>query len=356
MSATIEVPTGLDSLTPEEQRLMDSMRDDGPDDAAAPTQDAPPVAEAPDDIEIPDLDEPAPRADGRRTVPHAQFHAAREEAKAAKKALADSDAKRIEAETKLATETARIQERVNLLTALAQTPPATPVPAAAVAEEDPIPDVNVDPIGHFQKAFERLSKQVETRDAVIQGLQEHQRQAAQITELQNWGSTQEAAYMLHEPAYAPAMEHLKKTYDEELVDLGIVDPAHRQREINNMVTAVALKARQDGANFAERLYRQALRRGFVKSTPATAPLSPAPEIVSGGVIPPLDSAPSPAAARAARVEEGRDNSMTIGTVGAAPPGRISLEKLSSLPDEQFAKVMERARANGIGSVMDILGH
>ena len=104
---TIAVPAGLDVMTPDEQRLMDSMRADDPGAPAAPepptrktvqkTKEAAPEPPEPAlDAEV-DLDagsEPDAPTDHRvKMVPHAQFHAANERRKAAEVKAQDAAVK-----------------------------------------------------------------------------------------------------------------------------------------------------------------------------------------------------------------------------------------------------------------------
>lgn len=357
-------PRGLDELSADDLALLGDMRDDAPETAPVtpPATDLPAVTDESSEIELPEEEAPRERAPRTETVPHAKFAAALAERKTAKaaadaaeKKLVEADAKRVEAEQKLATETVRINERIALLTALAQQPaqqaPApvvTPVPVA----EEPLPDVNTDPIGHFRAVAERQEKlrladraEVESLQGVLKGLQEGQKQAREIEDLRNWGTAQEIAFQRQEPAYNVAMDYLRANRDEELMELGITDPARRQQVINEDITTIAQTARRDGVNFAERLYKQAVRRGFQKAPPAAVtPTAP--------VIPPLD-AELAAVDRAARIEEGRANATTIGSLGAAPARTMSVEQILNLPDERFLELAQKMREGG--RLQDLMG-
>src|ERR1700733_438487 len=141
MSATLETPRGLDALNAEDEALLREMQQD---DAPEPA----PVAETTDDpgeieIEVPVAEAAAPTPKTRsKMVPHEALHESREQTKAEKARADEAEKARVAAETKLATETAKINERLNLLTALAQQPATQPAPVAApVIEEVPLPDV-----------------------------------------------------------------------------------------------------------------------------------------------------------------------------------------------------------------------
>lgn len=357
-------PRGLDELSADDLALLGDMRDDAPETAPVtpPATDLPAVTDESSEIELPDEEAPTSRERAPRTetVPHAKFAAAIAERKtakaaadAAKQEAADEKAARVAAEQKLATETVRINERIALLTALAQQPAQqAPAPAVIPAAEEPLPDVNTDPIGHFRAVAERQEKlrladraEMESLQGVLKGLQERQQQTREIEDLRNWGSAQEIAFQRQEPAYNVAMDYLRANRDEELAELGITDPARRQQVINEDITTIAQTARRDGVNFAERLYKQAVRRGFQKAPPAVAaPAAP--------VIPPLD-AELAAVDRAARIEEGRANATTIGSLGAAPARTMSVEQILNLPDERFLELAQKMREGG--RLQDLMG-
>ena len=354
MSATIETPRGLDSLTPDEQRLMESMREDAPapDEPAAPEPVAPvaaPAAETTEDFEI-DLPEAAPAAPEPRqtTVPQQALHEERLKRRAAEKLIAEKEALLAAAATAQEKDKAVLQARLDMLAAAMQVPPPAPTAAPPIVEE-PLPDENTDPVGYFKALTSKLQKTVETQGAMLTGFTEQQRQAQAATELRNWGVAQEQAFEASEPAYREAMTWLQKSRHEELTAIGIIDPAERQRIINGDVTSIAVTAKNAGANFAERLFKAAQTRGWQKKV-AAAPLEPA-------VIPPLEAA-TPAVdpdARAARIAAGRENSTTIGSLGSAPPARLSVEKIANMSEADFAKFIQRFEGNP-NALRDLMGH
>lgn len=327
MSETIDVPKGLDKLTPDEVKLMEAMRAD--DDGAIPLDDGvkktlsrtaakdEPAAGVDPQIEIEDPVEPQQQ---NNTVPHQAFHAERERRKAA-------EARAAEVEREKAADMARLQERLNTVIGIAQVA-ATP-PAAAPVAEEALPDVNTDPVGHFRAVSERQAKKLGDLEAILSGFQQRQQSAAQHQELRNWGAAQEAAFASTEPSYNAAMNHLTASRHEELAAIGVTDPAERQRIIAQDVTNIANRARQEGANFAERLFTLAVKRGFEKAAP-TAAATPA--------IPALDAEPA-----VDRTASARDNATTIGSLGAAPPTRLSVAKIADMNEAQFAALTERLR-------------
>lgn len=319
-------PKGLDTMSAEESALLASMRDG----TAAP--------EGAADEPVEDLDDTAPDAvadtpaDGRsRTVPHAQFHAANERRKQA-------EAKAAAAELKLATETARVQERIDLLMKAIQS--AAPAEPAEPAVE--VPDVAVDPVGHFKALLGQTQKTVADQAAILKGFQEQQEQSRAVNELREWGLAQERAFTQQAPDFYDAMTFMREGRHAELEAAGVVDQMARDRIIAGDITQIAMKSREDGANFAERLYRVAEKRGYAKRG-AVAP-----------VIPPLDAG-TPLPDAAARAQRGRENSTTIATVGSVTPPALTPERIASMSDAAFNAWVEKARGNP-AALRDVMGH
>lgn len=328
------VPKGIDTLDASDRALMAEMR---AGDSAAPEADPAPLPEpdAAPAAELPAMDDADDHGDERaKTVPHQAMHAEREKRRAA-------EAKLREVEQKAAVEAARVQERLKLLTEAVSAATAPPPPAPAAEPE--IPDINVDPVGHFKAQFERTQKQLADVKAMQDGFQQQTRQQAQVADLRNWAVAQEQAFMQQEPTYQPAMDALKAGRHAELEAIGIADPTERERVILNDITAIAVKARQDGVSFPARLYALAQSRGWQKPAPVeAAAASPA--------VPAMDAAPS-----IDRREQGRANSMTIGAVGQAPPPALTPEKIASMPEAQFAAYVEKIRKSDPGALRQLMG-
>lgn len=324
--------SAIDTMTAEDTALMDTMRDDTPTPDVVETQPAPDAAEIELDLDTaPDAEDVADTTTKQtRMVPHAQLHAINERRKAAEERART-------AELKLATETATVNERLRLIGEAMQTATA---PAAAPTVE--IPDINTDPVGHFQAQLAETRKVLADQAAIIQGFTETQRQQQARAEMVNWAQGQEREFMAKETTYNEAMEFLKNGRHAELEAIGINDPNERNRIIAGDVTQIAAKSRQDGVNFAERLYNLSVKRGFTK-TPA-AP-----------VVPAID-ADAPLPDRAARAETGRQNATTLAGVGAAAPPRLSPEKIASLSDGAFDAIITKMREGNSNALKDLMGH
>ena len=348
---TIPTPRGLDALDASDLALIDSMRDDdGGADAdlgPEPSRQQPPAEpaatepETHDDFEV-EIDEAPPVDNSRaKTVPHAQFHAINERRKVAETKAAAAEAKAAETLATLERERAVLQARVGMLASLAeaQSTPAPVVPVAASAPEPELPDVHTDPIEHFRALAERQQRVAAQERAaredlagIVRGMQEQQQRAQQVAEMRGWAAVQERQFMAREPTYDAAMNWLRQNRHEELEAIGITDSARRDQIINNDVSEIAHLARREGANFPERLFKAAQKRGFVQAAPP-----PPPATAAAPVIPPLDAEIDPAvAARATAAETARYNATTLSGVGAAPPARLSVARLADMSEAQFA--------------------
>jgi len=313
MSATIEVPRGLDKLDPAEQALFESMRADDrapePDLPDAPDASPDPSNGAGEDsgpwIEVDDLGHVESGSATRAPSDHQRrIEAAEARAQAAERARA--------------TDAAVFQERMNMLAAVAQS-------SAPPAVEAPIPDINADPIRHFQAVSERNDRRLSELHAAFLAQQQGQQRAQQVAQLRTHAERQEVAFMAREPNYAAAMEHLKAGRAAELDVIGVTDPGEQWRIMANDIHAIALKAQQDGADFAERLFKAAQKRGF---RPAARTGAPAASVGRGN--------PTTPTARSA-------------------PVRLTADAIANMSDAQFEKTYERLKANP-AALRQLMGH
>ncbi len=310
---------GIDALSADEQQLLSSMRagDAGlPPAPSAEPEPAPAAAEAPAEA-APAADPAAPEP--TRTVPHEQFHAERERRRAAERALADQRAE-------AAAEKARIEERLQLLMqATSATQPASSAPAPAAAEA---PNLEGDPIAYIRQLESRVNELAGTQRQAA----ERDLAAARVSELAGWGAAQERAFAEREPNYNPAISWLMQQRDAELRAIGIADPSARVQQLRQDALQLTAFARQQGANPAERFYQAAIARGW------TAPVETAPGVPAAASAPASVAAPPSDAERAAAIQRGQAQAASIGSVGAAPRGEITAERLASMSDAEFERV------------------
>ena len=340
--STARRPKGLDDLDDDDRKAMAEMKaaDAAPTDDDSPGGNMPaletpqePAPEAPEAAETPEAPEAeeAPAAPEKRRdtrVPLAALHEERERRKGLEKANAEATAAH-------AAELARAQERLNLLAAAVQEaakpPPATP------AAPEPIPDFDADPAGHIRATFKAQQDEIRgLREALgqhgqsFQQMEQQRQQQTAIADLQRWAQQQEAAEMAANPVYAEAQKFLVEGRHAELEAMGYADPAYRTQLIANDAFAMANAARQQGGNFAQRVFALAKSRGFAPKAPEPSPAAPA-----------LAAPETPT--REAAQERGREMAMSLGSAGGAPRGALTADALARMSDADFAKTLDAAK-------------
>lgn len=318
-----------------------------------PLPDNPPEPEpAPEPEEQPVAIEEAPEAEettatdgdksAKSTVPLAAVREERERRRKAEKALQ-------EVQIKSAAEQARAEARLQLLTEAVTEATRPPPPVAAAP--DPIPDFDEDPRGHILKTLEAQNRHLQEirgavgkQEAVGQQFQEQQQRQAQFAELSRWSTAQEMALSASNVEYDPARQFLVESRHAELQAMGYADPAQRQQIIGNDVLQLAILARQQGGNFAERVLDMAKHRGFRAPAAAPKPADGSVEIAE----------PSAAAARSATQARGQDMATSLGSSGGAPRGPMTAARLVAMDDASFEKVLAQAKKSP-AAMRELLG-
>ncbi len=320
----------LDTLSPDEQKMLDQM---AADDAVIGEQPppSPPPPPPPDEPEPPAATDQQPK-----TVPQEALHAERERRKRAEKELNELKAK-------AAADIARGEGRLRLLTEVASAATAHPEPAAV-----PIPDPQVDPLGYVQQTtanlqsqIAQLTERVKKSEGLEQQIAQATLQQTQMQELSVWGQGQEAEFAAENPDYGNAIGFLRSQRVKQLEAMGYTNPAEINFIIGNDVTAMAQRARQTGQNFGEMLYRQAQVVGYQKGAAGTpAPAAPA------AVQAPTPTPPIPdVAARVAAAQRGAEMAGGLGGAGSAPRGELTPQALASMSDAEFASMYAKLQGN-----------
>lgn len=204
-------------------------------------------------------------------------------------------------------ERARLDERVNLLAQrLAQ-----PAPKAEEAPKER------DPFAVLQEHDAFIAQQRQQQELQIQQAQF----ASHVTLMVN-------EFKAVTPDYGDAYAFLQERRIAEMREMGANDQQIAQAlpQEEFQLAAVAL---QNGRNPAEVAYQLAKARGYTKASAAV----------------PKPTTPS-AAEKLATIAKGQQNAQTLGNGGAPPAAGLSLEKLATMTDKEFAAVsgdMEKLR-------------
>lgn len=301
---------GDEGMSADESALMDANREsEGSQleaEPEAPAPDAPTPELAPDTAEHEDKIDPATGKE--RVVNYGALHAERQKRKAA-----EGEA------TKAREEAARIMGRFETIQQLVQRG-QQPQPQQPAAEE--IPDINLDPVGHFQAQLAIANKRIETFDKWQQTQEANATAMNNVAQLQRIAQSHEADFKKTAPDYDEAFQYVRKMRDQELEYMGYADPGVRQQIIQNDALQIAAQALQGNRNAAEVVYNIAKARGWAGKAPAptTQPVAPAQ---------------SPDAKKLATVAKGQAASQSLGQVSGSAPAEMSVESLLKMSDSEF---------------------
>lgn len=166
------------------------------------------------------------------------------------------------------------------------------------------------PIDHIKAQGEKLAKfEVWQR--------EQQEQAQQQTSYNNFANairSDEAAFVGQNADYYEAIDWLRASRDGELEDAGY-PPAERERIIRGEIEGISGNVLNRKGSPAEAFYKMAKRRGYQKAQPANG------------------------AEQVERIERGQAAGRSLSQAGgASPAGKLSLEKLVQMDDDDFAAI------------------
>ncbi|MFM9928203.1 hypothetical protein VLK31_34910 [Variovorax sp. H27-G14] len=227
-----------------------------------------------------------------KTVPLAALHESRERLKEERRA-------REEAERQSTLRFQLLEQRLHQL--------ASPPPQAPSRQDDPV--------AYFDHQINELRSvahnSVQQNNELRQALQA-QAQEDQMTVMIR---ASESEITKTTPDFLDAINHMRVGVEREFEAYGI-DPVEAKARAAHQFKAMAFQALQMGKNPAEMAYQLAQARGYQK--PTTQP---------------------DAAAKLAAEGRGVAASRTLGNGGQAA-GRLTLESLSQMSDEDFAKVKD----------------
>jgi hypothetical protein len=305
-------------MTPEETSLMDADRDnehaqpdlplETPEPEPEPGPEAPAAAPEPAEHAEPEID---PDTGKQRKVDYGALHAEREKRKTI-------EAKERETSQKLAT----LMGRFDVLSQLAQKQTA-PQTQAQTPQQIEVPDINLDPVGHFQ-AKDAIREQELTQLRQWKDAQEKQSETySNVQRLQQIAQSHEVEFSKNTPDYQEAFTYLRQNRDDELEAMGYADPAVRQQIINNDALQIAAQALQGNRNAAEAVYKIAKARGWAGKAPAAPVPAQAPEV-------------HPDTVKLKTVAKGQAASASIGQVNGSAPAETGVQAILAMSDTDFA--------------------
>ena len=256
--------------------------------------------EAKAEAEQPEAEEPDNEG---QFVRKGDFKALRQKAEAAERAKAEMEAR-------YAADMSRLNERLAII---AQQNAQREQPKAPE-----IPDINTDPIGHFQTKQAILEKQLEEARGFQQQQVQMTQQQAHLQKIGAEVSRLEQEFAKVTPDYTQAQQHLFESWAQEARVIG------RQPEeaIKFWSMQIVQHAAQQNKNPAQVAYEMAKQRGYTGAQPKPQAQTQQPQ------GPNLDTIQRGLAA----------SKSTSAAPGKAPPsGTPTIEALLQMDDEDFAK-------------------
>jgi len=215
-----------------------------------------------------------------------------------------------EMEARYAADMARLNERLAII-AQQTTKPQEPQQQAPQ-----IPDINTDPIGHFQAKQEILERKLQEAEGWRKQTQQVSQQQEVLQKIGTEVSRLEQEFAKTTPDYAQAQQHLFESWAREAQLMG----AAPEEAIRFWSMQIVQRAGQQNKNPAQVAYELAKQRGYAGPAP-----KPQPQAPQG---PNLDT-----------IQRGLavSKSTSAAPGKAAPSGTPTIEALLQMDDEEFAK-------------------
>jgi len=231
--------------------------------------------------------------------------------KAAEERRKDAEKRAQEVEAKYAADMARVTERLALLVENRQT--------AEQKQAEPqiqIPDINTDPLGHFQAKSALLEKQLGEINEWRKGQEKTSEQQTALQRVGEEVTRLEAEFTRQTPDYGDAMAHLRQTWIAEAKVAGVPE----QVAIRARAMEIAQLASRSNRNPAELGYELAKARGYAKKAPGTTAQTqttgPTLETLQRGIA---------------------SSKSTSAAPGRAAPGTPTIDALLQMDDDEFIK-------------------
>lgn len=301
-------------LTAEENGLMEANRDsehtaseaEAEEVAAAPVK-QPELAletEEHDEDDAPEID---PKTGKQRVVNYGALHSERK-----KRQAAEADV------VKAREDFAKLSGRIEVLQQLAQRQQPQ-----KVNQEVAIPDVNVDPVGHFQAKAQIAEQKIAGFEKWQQTQENNATAMNNVRELTGIAMRHETEFSKTTSDYQEAAAYVRQARDQELDYMGYKDPAVRNQIIQQDALQIAAQALQGNLNAAEVVYNIAKARGYQAKAPVSA----------ASVAP----AKSPDAIKIATVAKGQAATQSLGQVNGESVPDLSPDAILKMTDAEFTK-------------------
>jgi hypothetical protein len=231
------------------------------------------------------------------------FKALRQKAEAAERA-------KQELEARYASDMAKLNERLAII---AQQNAQRDLPKAPE-----IPDINSDPIGHFQAKQAELERKLQEAESWRKQTQQVTQQQEVLQKIGTEVSRLEQEFAKSTPDYHQAQQHLFASWAQEAQALG----ASPEEAIRFWSMQIVQRAGQQNKNPAQVAYELAKQRGYLGAqpkpqAPTQTPQGPNLDTIQRGL----------AASKSTSAAPGK----------AAPSGTPTIEALLQMDDEEFAK-------------------
>lgn len=243
----------IDALKDEASEIQALEKDTAP--ASPGTADQPP-AQAPEPSE--QVEQPEPEGEVEFTPENRGRFIRRSEYEAANNERKQALERAREVEARYAQDMAKINERLATVFAAQQRQPEAP-------KAPELPDINTDPIGHFQAKTALLERQLEETRAKFGTIEQTNQQTEQLRKVGDAVRNAEVEYTKSVPDYPHAQEYLMSQWAAEADAAGMP----REQVIRARALEIAAVAGQRGLNPADLAYKLAGSRGY-KRTDAQA--------------------------------------------------------------------------------------
>lgn len=193
-----------------------------------------------------------------------------------------------------------------------------------VEPEIPVPDFDLDPDAYTKHKLETIEQRLEREEQERNAQRESQKKDQQARQFLDMYANSAREFAKETPDAGEAYKFAMEAMDNELKLRGIVDPTERARVLEREEEQIVVRAFQQGANPAKRIYELAQARGYKPGKKTETE--------------------DDKLARLARTQDASTSLADSGGDGGNPP--VTLARLAELDGDEFDKAFEKARSSG----------